>query len=252
MATRKSKGPPRKKISTPKKVSPSEPRKIWNLYVGYPPQNLEGKEIYEKDVPTLPNTYVTEYSLQKKGDLESLHGFWSGDIVFTLEEAEAIRSPLLALIHLVQADSLMVYPLPPIQAFVANGIRKYLESEGNKSLEECLRLVGKPGTPNQFSRWKKFNRDLWLRQAMILLRKTFKFSIEEAAGLVSKLPNSLKPNTLEHRFKNNKTWIAHRKVLEPAEWLQLKTLEAQQKFLKKFPYGSLPKRLKPLHPEHPI
>ena len=171
------------------------------------------------------------------------------DLVNEYSYFEDTHQPLNALQVFVRSGKLEIYPPLPVIGYLERGIHEYLEAEGKKRLDECLGLVSKPGVENHFSKWKRHNRDMKLRQYMILLRKTFNLTVEMAAGLVSKLPNSLKQETLEHRFKKDKTWKAHRQVLEPAEWFQLTSIEAQQNFLKIFPYDSLPNRLKPLHPK---
>jgi len=88
-----------------------------------------------------------------------------------------------------------------------------------------------------------------LCQDMVFLRKCFRLNIEDAAGMVSELPNSLTSGALADCFKKNGYWKSLRKTLEPAEWFTLETEENRQNFLKRFPYHSLPDRIKPLHPE---
>jgi len=88
-----------------------------------------------------------------------------------------------------------------------------------------------------------------LCQDMIYLRKTFGLSIEKAAGMVTKLPNSLTSEVLANCFKKDGYWKSLRKTLEQAEYFTLETKENRQNFLKRFPYHSLPLEIQPLHPE---
>lgn len=240
--------PPSTKASTLSKnkikPSPDPHPKLWQLFMGYPPEELGGKRILETDIPGLPNAYVTEYELRKKHRSEICE-LMSYNSLF-----EETNQPLMALHVFVLAAKLGIYPPLPVIGYLASGVHNYLEAEGEKKLDDCLGLVDKPGVGDHFTQWKKFNRDMKLRQYMILLRKTFGVTIEKAAEMVSKLPNSLSQRTLEDRFKKDPFWKLNRKILEPAQWLELKTIEVQQKFLKEFPLNALPDRLKPLHPDH--
>lgn len=247
MAARKQKAHSKKTPSTSRDTANtfhSPPPKTWQLFVAYPPEELGRKNILESDISKLPNTYVTEYDLRKKrySEVDELDSI---DSIF-----RATNQPLLSLQIFVLTAKLEIYPPLAVIGHLASGIHKYLEAGGTTRLDECLGLVGKPGEDTHFGKWKNWNRDMWLRQAMILLRKTFKSTIEEAAFLVSKLPNSLSPATLENRFKKDHQWKINRKILEPAEWFQLRTIDVQKNFLKNFPYDSLPARIKPYHPDH--
>jgi hypothetical protein len=162
---------------------------------------------------------------------------------------EAFNRALMPFKVFVQADSNNETPPLPVQKFVAKGIRQYLEGEGSKSLDECFGLKYKRGDVSIFSKWKKYRRDMNLCQDMIYLRKNFGLTIEKAAYMVSKLPNSLTREALADCFKKNGYWKSLRKTLEPAEWFTLENEENRQNFLKRFPYHSLPDRIKPLHPE---
>ncbi len=169
--------------------------------------------------------------------------------VFLTSYFDQFNKALMPLKVFVQAASRNEYPPLPVQNFVAGGIRKYLEGEGSKSLEECFGLAREPWEKNIISKWKKYRRDMVLCQDMVLLRKTFGLSIEQAAFMVSELPNSSTSETLQSRFKKHGYWKSLRKTLEPAEWFTLETEENRQNFLKTFPYHSLPLRIRPLHPE---
>jgi len=213
-----------------------------DLHLKYPPQ-YGWENVSIKDSQEFRSLFLRVEELPEFEEfllLSSAHIGWKRD-----------QSPYYLLQMLWAAHRANVYPPISVLSALAKVAESFFIAEGNKRFDECLGLVGKWGGRSYFKKSTIRSRDANLCQQMETLIGVWKVTIEEAAAMVAAAnPHSLKENTINRYYSNNKKWKELRIIYRTAAMVHVLcwSTENRQNFLTSFPVDSLPPRLQPEHP----
>ncbi len=213
-----------------------------DLHLKYPPQN-GWENVSIKDSQEFRSLFLRAEELPEFEEfllLSSAHIGWKRD-----------QSPYYLLQMLWAAHRANVYPPISVLSALAKVAESFFIAEGNKRFDECLGLVGKWGGRSYFKKSTIRSRDANLCQQMETLIGVWKVTIEEAAAMVAAAnPHSLKENTINRYYSNNKKWKELRIIYRTAAMVHVLcwSTENRQNFLTSFPVYSLPQRFKSEHP----
>ena len=230
------------------KMVPLSPRRT---YVKYPPRTCWPDGV--TDLLQLPNLYVHEHALS-----EEAQWFFEDLVVYEDENKKPERFSFVQLMTLVAANNEKVYPPREVLEWLAPRVWAYFQARGSKRLDECLGLVGRPGVESYFTKQKKEFKEREFCLYVDALREGWNISIEKAAEIVSNLPHALSADTILTRYKKDrrwKTWRMESRQIKIDGVYHSYLIGSEQncrRFLKQFPYDSLPSRIKPHHPSHKL